>query len=145
MTRSLTLPHGLVGRASILLACAEGECHVEIAKRLGVSKMTVGKWRRRFHHQGREGRHGEQRPGPPRTHDAERVAGVIHTAWQSPPPNAATHWSVRTLAAHTGIFPSPRSSDGFSCFTCNPIATATARSPTIPTLWIRCRPLQVCI
>jgi len=25
---------------------------VEIAKRLGVSKMTVSKWRQRFHHPG---------------------------------------------------------------------------------------------
>ncbi|MXW11918.1 MAG: helix-turn-helix domain-containing protein [Synechococcus sp. SB0668_bin_13] len=26
---------------------------MEIAQRLGVSKMTVGKWRHRLHHQGR--------------------------------------------------------------------------------------------
>ena len=44
----------------------------------------------------------EQCPGRPRTHDDERVAEVINTALQSPPPNAS-HWSVRALARHTGI------------------------------------------
>ena len=40
------------------------------------------------------------------THDEERVAEVSNTALQSPPPTAS-HWSVRTLAAPTGI---PKSS-----------------------------------
>ena len=43
MTRCLKLPPGLVGRAQIILSCAKGERQVEIAKRLGVSKMTVSK------------------------------------------------------------------------------------------------------
>ena len=78
MTRSLTLPHGLVRRARIILACAAGESQVEIAKRLGASKMTVSKWRHRFHHQGTAGLYDQQRPGRPRNHDDERVAEVIH-------------------------------------------------------------------
>ncbi|KKZ13466.1 MAG: hypothetical protein TE42_00370 [Candidatus Synechococcus spongiarum SP3] len=49
-----------------------------------------------------EGLHDEQRAGRPRIYDAERVAEVLNTALQNPPPNA-THWSVRTLAQHTGI------------------------------------------
>ena len=133
MTRSLKLPHGLVRRVQIILACAQqGESHVEIGRRLGMSNMTVGKWRRRFHHQGIEGLQDEQRPGQARTHDDERVAEVINTALQSPPHNA-THWSVRTLA-----FPSPPCIDGSSCSICSPIANAISRSPMIPTLWIRC-------
>ena len=102
MTRSLTLPHGLVRRARIILACAAGEPRVEIAKRLGLSKMTVSKWRHRFHHQGIAGLQDEQRPGRPRTHDDERVAEVSNMALWSPPANA-THWSVRTLAEHGGV------------------------------------------
>lgn len=65
MSRSLSLPHGLVRRAQIVLACAEGESHLEVAKQLGVSNMTVGKRRRRFHDHGIEGLHDEQRPGSP--------------------------------------------------------------------------------
>ena len=102
MTRSLKLPHGFVRRAQVILACAEGESHVEIGKRVGVSNVTVGKWRRRFHHQGIEGLQEGQRPGRARTHDDEGVGEVINTALQGPPANA-THWSVRTLADHTGI------------------------------------------
>ena len=41
MTRSLTLPHGLVRRARIILACAAGEPRVEIAKRLGLSRRSA--------------------------------------------------------------------------------------------------------
>ena len=43
MTCSLTLPHGLLQRAWIVLACAAAEPQVEIAKQLGLSKMTVSK------------------------------------------------------------------------------------------------------
>ena len=42
MTCSLNLPHGLVRPARMIRACAEGEPHLEIAKRLGLSKMTGG-------------------------------------------------------------------------------------------------------
>ena len=95
-------PHGMVQRARIVLACAEGESHVAIASRLGISKMTVGKWRRRYLEQGIEGLQEEERPGRPRTHDDERVAEVINTALHSKPPHR-THWSVRAMAEHTGI------------------------------------------
>ena len=80
MTRSLTLPHGLMRRARIILACAAGGPRVEIAKRPGFSKMTVSKWRHRVHHQGIAGLYDQQRPGRPRTHDDERVAEVSNMA-----------------------------------------------------------------
>ena len=102
IARSRSQPHGMVQRARIVLACAEGESHVAIASRLGISKMTVGKWRRRYLEQGIEGLQDEERPGRPRTHDDERVAEVINTALHSKPPQG-THWSVRTMAEHTGI------------------------------------------
>lgn len=102
IARSRSLPHGIVQRARIVLACAEGEPHIAIANRLGVSNMTVGKWRRRYREQGLEGLHDELRSGRPRTHEDERVAEVIDTALRSPPPNA-THWSVRAMAEHTGV------------------------------------------
>ena len=65
MTRSLTLPHGWVRRAPVILACAKEEPQVEMAKQLGLSKMTVGKWRCRFHHQGIAGLQEEQHPPQP--------------------------------------------------------------------------------
>ena len=102
IARSRSLPHGIVRRAQIVLACAEGETHTAIAERFGVSNITVGKWRRRYLEQGLEGLHDELRSGRPRTHEDDRVAEVINTALQDRPPNA-THWSVRAMADHTGI------------------------------------------
>ena len=102
IARSRSLPHGIVRRAQIVLACADGETHTAIAERFGVSNITVGKWRRRYLEQGLEGLHDELRSGRPRTHEDDRVAEVINTALQNRPPNA-THWSVRAMAEHTGI------------------------------------------
>lgn len=102
IARSRALPHGIVRRAQIVLACADGEPNAAIARRMKLNPMTVGKWRRRYLERGLQGLHDELRPGRPRTHEDERVAEVINTALQSQPPNA-THWSVRSMAEHTGV------------------------------------------
>ena len=44
VARSRSLPHGVVQRARIVLACAEGEPNAAIAERTGVSKSTVQRW-----------------------------------------------------------------------------------------------------
>jgi transposase len=102
LASSRSLPHGLVRRAQIVLACAEGESNASIAERLHLTNATVGKWRRRYREHGLEGLHDELRPGRPRTHDDERVAEVINAALQTQPPDG-THWSVRTVADETGV------------------------------------------
>jgi len=102
LTNSRTLPHGLVRRAQIVLACAQGEANSAIAKRLKLNNATVGKWRRRYRERGIEGLHEALRAGRPRSLQDERVAEVINTALQTRPPGA-THWSVRSMAEHTGI------------------------------------------
>ena len=43
------------------------------------------------------------RPGPPRTIDDERVASLIKTTLHTKPANGSTHWSLRAVAAETGI------------------------------------------
>ena len=45
LTRSRTKPHGLVRRAGIVLALADGHTHREVASRLGISQQAVGHWR----------------------------------------------------------------------------------------------------
>lgn len=102
LANSRALPHGLVQRAQIVLACADGEANVAIAERLKLNKATVGKWRQRYLQLGIEGLHEELRPGRPRNHDDERVAEVISQALKTQPPGAS-HWSVRSMAEHTGI------------------------------------------
>ena len=48
LANSRALPYGLVRRAQIVLACADGEANSSIAKRLKLTNYTVGKWRRRW-------------------------------------------------------------------------------------------------
>src|SRR5690606_10741797 len=74
-----------------------------VAQRFRTSEATVGKWRRRFVKHRLQGLYDELRPGPPRTIDDERVAGLIRKVIRSKPKNGATHWSVRTIEAETGI------------------------------------------
>ena len=99
---SRTFPYQLVQRAQIVLACADGEAGAAIARRLGVNKNTVVKWRKRYAEHGIEGLHDELRPGRPRALGDERVATVINTALQSRPAQR-TQWSVRAMEEHTGV------------------------------------------
>jgi putative transposase len=99
---SRSLPHALVARAHLVLWAAAGESNTVIARRLGWSMPTVGKWRRRFIERRVAGLYDELRPGRPRTYGDERVAGMINRVLRSRPHNA-THWSVRAVAAHNRI------------------------------------------
>src|SRR5215216_5337781 len=78
LARSQTLPHGLVARAKVILWSAEGESNTEIADRLGWTKATVGKWRRRFVDNRLAGLYDELRPGRPRTVQDEQVATLLN-------------------------------------------------------------------
>jgi hypothetical protein len=71
LSKSRSLPHGLVQRAQIILECRGGGSNASIGKRLGVSHVTVGKWRTRYMEMGIAGLHDELRPGRPRSHDDE--------------------------------------------------------------------------
>ena len=64
--RARTAPQ-LVRRARIVLACATGLDNTTVAKKLRMSKPTVGRWRQRFIDKGGDGRLDEPRPGAPRT------------------------------------------------------------------------------
>ena len=92
----------LAMRCRVVLACAEGGSDGEVAARLGVHRMTVGKWRNRFVADRLDGLHDEPRPGAPRTvsdDDVERV--IVKTLEETP--REATHWSTRSMAAATGM------------------------------------------
>jgi transposase len=100
--RSRSLPHALVRRAQIVLLSADGASNREVARRCGVSAPVVSLWRQRYQQGGIAGLHAELRPGRPRSHSDEQVAALLHKVLHSKP-TAATHWSVRSVAAHTGI------------------------------------------
>jgi len=48
MASSSSLPAGLVTRVRIVLLSAAGKMNQEIARQLGLTNATVGKWRQRF-------------------------------------------------------------------------------------------------
>ena len=89
-------------RCRIVLACAQGGTDVAVAQRLGISRVTVGKWRRRFIAGRLDGLHDEPRPGAPRSIGDDDVERVIVKTLEETPPDA-THWSTRSLANATGM------------------------------------------
>jgi len=99
---SRSLPHGLVRRARMILLTEDGVSVRETARRVKVTAPAVSNWRKRFREQRLAGLHDALKSGRPRTHDEERIAQLLNTALARRP-KAATHWSVRTLAEHTGI------------------------------------------
>ena len=102
ISKSTSMPHGLVQRARIVLACADGLSNKAVAERVRTTPQTVGKWRRRFIEQGIEGLHDEIRSGRPRIYDDEPVAGLINRVLQEKPHDANT-WSVRRMAEAEGV------------------------------------------
>ena len=102
LSHSTSMPYGLVQRARIVLACAEGQTNAAVAEQLQVSPSAVGKWRRRFLERGLQGLHDELRPGRPRTYDDDKVAELINRALQEKPDHAGA-WSVRRMAAAEGV------------------------------------------
>ncbi len=89
-------------RARIVLRAAEGATNTQIAAEAGVSLPTVGLWRRNFAERRLDGLADALRSGRPRQIDDGEVQRVLATTLE-PPPDGTTHWSVRRLAAATGI------------------------------------------
>jgi transposase len=100
-TRSSTVPVGHVERARIVLAVAAGGGTTAVAKRLGVSRPTVIKWRDRFAESGIAGLDDEPRSGRPKTVDD---AAILAATLEPPAEHlAVTHWSTRLLAGQLGV------------------------------------------
>ena len=102
LAHSRALPHGIVARAKVVLWSAEGQTNSEIADRLQWTKATVGKWRQRFIAHRLQGLYDELRSGRPRSIQDEKVASLLKRTL-SRRPKAATHWTVRSAAAASGI------------------------------------------
>jgi len=98
-------PQKVVFRARIVLMAGEGNANRRIAKDLKTSRPTVILWRRRFLEGGptalTEDAAGRGRkPGI----SAAKIKRIVEATLQTKPP-AATHWSVRTMAAAQGVSP----------------------------------------
>ena len=89
-------------RARIILLCAEEQSNQDVADDLGVNRVTVGKWRKRFLESGLDGLVDAPRPGAPRTIMDEDIERVIAKTLEETPKNA-THWSTRSMADAAGL------------------------------------------
>ena len=99
LARSRTVSVRLARRAQVVLLAAQGQENLEIARRLGVGRVQVARWRRRYAEGGlaaieRDLPRGGRKP----TVDAQAI--VRMTTQEAPP--GATHWSSRSLAARIG-------------------------------------------
>jgi transposase len=89
-------------RARIVLNCLEGRSNREVARRLGITTQTVGKWRGRFIAERVRGLLDQPRSGAPRSISDELVAAVLTKTLHEQPPGAG-RWSSRRLASELGI------------------------------------------
>jgi len=101
-TARRTTAQALALRSRIILRCATGVPNIVVAQELGVADQTVCKWRGRFIKKGVAGLLDEPRPGVPRKITDDQVEAVVVKTLESTPRDA-THWSVRSMAAATGM------------------------------------------
>ena len=94
--------HGAARRARIVLLAADGLSNSAIAEKLGVARLTVGTWRRRFAEKRLDGLDDEPRPGAPRKIGDDKIAEVVTRTLETVPEDA-THWSRRSMARATGL------------------------------------------
>ena len=92
----------LAMRSKIILDTSTGDSDMAVAQRLGTTRETVGKWRRRFIRARCDGLLDHPRPGAPRTIPDEDVERVVRKTLEEIP-RGATHWSTRSMAKATGM------------------------------------------
>ena len=96
-------PQKLVWRARIVLLSADRIGVMAITRAVGVSKVTVGRWQERYLAKGIDGlRRDGTRPGRKTQLSAETIQQVVHKTLHEKP-TAGTHWSIRKMAAATGL------------------------------------------
>ena len=92
-----------VARARIILGSADRLSVAEVARRAGIGRPAVWRWQRRFAEAGVDGllRDATRKPGKAPLGD-QTVRRVVALTCAEPP-GAATHWTGRAMARHTGI------------------------------------------
>lgn len=102
--RAATTEQRLAFRARVVLAAAQGEGSVSIARREGVRVNTVSTWRMRFAERGMAGLVDEPRAGRPRIYDAEAERRVL-AQLEALPPSGYAQWNGRLVAQALGDIP----------------------------------------
>lgn len=100
LVRSRLTSVRLAQRARIVLLAAKGMQNKAIAQQLGVGRVQVARWRERYAESRLVGIERDlPRGAPPAKVD---VARLVELTTQTKP-EAATHWSTRTMAARLGV------------------------------------------
>src|SRR5487761_2171445 len=100
LVRSKLTSVRLALRARIVLLAAQGLQNMDIAAKVGVGRVQVSRWRERYAQLRLAGIERDlPRGAPPVKVD---VARLVKLTTESKP-EAATHWSTRTMAAELGI------------------------------------------
>ncbi|MFP5419640.1 MAG: IS630 family transposase, partial [Gammaproteobacteria bacterium] len=100
LVRSKRTSVRLSQRARIVLLAADGARNKDIAKQLGVGRVQVARWRERFAQSRLAGIERDlPRGAPPVKVDVARLVALTTQG----KPQAATHWSTRTMAAELGV------------------------------------------
>ena len=89
-------------RAEIVLLAGDGINNCAIAATLGVSRLTVGPWRKRFAKKRFDGLDDEPRRGASGKIDDEKITEVVTKTLETMPADA-THWSTRSMARRSGV------------------------------------------
>src|SRR5260370_27052536 len=105
LLRSPHTPQGVANRARIVLAAAEGLSNQQIAERLHISSVTVGKWRVNYYHWRISGLQGFKPAGRPSKYNSNLEQRLRSLLCQRPW-NGKKRWTVRVLARHLDIPPS---------------------------------------
>src|ERR1700683_3679353 len=101
LVHSSSTPQSLAQRSRIVLAAADGASNQEIAAKVKIPAVTVGKWRRLFAAHGIEGLRDAPRSGRPLKHSASVRHQVQTRVCQQP--EDQSRWTVRTLAVELGL------------------------------------------
>lgn len=102
MAHSRTLAAGLVQRARVILAIADGEPYGILSPRLELSSTTLTRWRKRFEQHRLAGL-----ADAPRSGRGDRVSPALEAKilalTQQARPKPYTHWTSRSMAVRLGI------------------------------------------
>jgi len=100
LAKSRTASVRMARRAQIVLLAATGKHNEAIARALDIGRVQVGRWRERYAEGGLAAIARDlPRGGRPRKADTAEIVRLTTRTL----PEAATHWSTRTLAAKVGV------------------------------------------
>jgi len=102
LVRAPRTPRALADRCKVVLLDEAGLTYAAIGAKIDMREQTVLKWRSRFLRHRLAGLKDKLRPGVKKKITPEQVAEVVRKTLEEKPPDA-THWSLRSMAAASGV------------------------------------------